>query len=97
MANATMIATSNWWEQAACQAADPELFFPGSCRQCRTFREVATAKAICASCAIRRRCLEYALDTRQEHGVWGGASEDERRAIVGQPVARLGRARAGVA
>jgi len=34
------------------------------------------------SCAIRRRCLEYALDTGQGHGVWGGTSEDERRAIV---------------
>jgi WhiB family redox-sensing transcriptional regulator len=78
MANAMMIATSKWWEQAACQAADPELFFPVAAGRSGT----AMAKAICASCAIRRRCLDYALDTRQEHGVWGGASEDERRAIV---------------
>jgi WhiB family transcriptional regulator, redox-sensing transcriptional regulator len=81
MANATMIATSSWWEQAACQFADPELFFPvtvGSAGHSR----MATAKALCASCGIRLRCLEYALDTRQEHGVWGGTSEDERRAIA---------------
>jgi WhiB family transcriptional regulator, redox-sensing transcriptional regulator len=81
MANATMIATSSWWEQAACQSADPELFFPvtvGSAGR----SEVGRAKAVCASCGIRRQCLEYALDTRQQHGVWGGTSEDERRAIA---------------
>ncbi|HEY2077020.1 MAG TPA: WhiB family transcriptional regulator [Streptosporangiaceae bacterium] len=81
MANATMIATSSWWEQAACRSADPDLFFPVSAARAG-LSDVASAKAVCASCAIRRRCLEYALDTRQEHGVWGGTSEDERRAIA---------------
>jgi WhiB family transcriptional regulator, redox-sensing transcriptional regulator len=81
MANATMIATSSWWEQAACQSADPELFFPVSVGSAGR-SEIARAKAVCASCGIRRRCLEYALDTRQQHGVWGGTSEEERRAIV---------------
>jgi WhiB family transcriptional regulator, redox-sensing transcriptional regulator len=81
MANATMIATSSWWEQAACQNADPELFFPAVAGSA-ALSEIATAKGVCMSCAIRRRCLEYALDTRQEHGVWGGTSEDERRALV---------------
>jgi len=81
MANATMIATSGWWEQAACRSADPDLFFPVSAGSAG-FSELAAAKSVCASCAIRRRCLEYALDTRQDHGVWGGTSEDERRAIV---------------
>jgi WhiB family redox-sensing transcriptional regulator len=81
MANATMIATSSWWEQAACRSADPDLFFPIS-RRGVGHSEIATAKAICVSCSIRQRCLEYALDTGQEHGVWGGTSEDERRAIA---------------
>jgi WhiB family transcriptional regulator, redox-sensing transcriptional regulator len=75
-----MIAISSWWEQAACRSADPDLFFPVSAGSAGA--ELATAKAVCASCAIRQRCLEYALDTRQEHGVWGGTSEDERRALV---------------
>jgi WhiB family transcriptional regulator, redox-sensing transcriptional regulator len=81
MANATMIATSTWWEQAACQNADPDLFFPAIAGSAG-LSEIAIAKGVCASCAIRRRCLEYALDTRQEHGVWGGTSEDERRVMV---------------
>jgi WhiB family transcriptional regulator, redox-sensing transcriptional regulator len=81
MANATMIAISSWWEQAACQSADPDLFFPVAAGS-SGLSDIATAKAVCATCVIKRRCLEYALDTRQEHGVWGGTSEDERRAIV---------------
>jgi WhiB family transcriptional regulator, redox-sensing transcriptional regulator len=93
MANATMIATSSWWEQAACQDADPELFFPAVAGSAG-LSEIATAKGVCASCAIRRLCLEYALGTRQEHGVWGGTSEDERRAIAatrsGHRLSRVG-------
>jgi len=42
----------------------------------------ATAKAICARCPVRDSCLAYALDTRQEFGIWGGLNEDERRAIL---------------
>jgi WhiB family redox-sensing transcriptional regulator len=33
---------------------------------------------ICADCPVRRQCLAFALDTRQDHGVWGGTSEQER-------------------
>jgi WhiB family transcriptional regulator, redox-sensing transcriptional regulator len=77
----TRSGLGDWWSLAACRAADPELFFPvsgvghGAC-------EVSRAKAICARCAIRQRCLEYALETRQPDGIWGGASEAERRQIV---------------
>ena len=81
MANAMTTAISSWWEQAACQSADPDFFFPLS-GSGAGHSEIASAKAICASCSIQPRCLEYALDTRQEYGVWGGASEDERRVIA---------------
>jgi WhiB family transcriptional regulator, redox-sensing transcriptional regulator len=37
------------------------------------------AKAVCAVCPVRRECLQFALATRQAHGVWGGMSEHERR------------------
>jgi WhiB family redox-sensing transcriptional regulator len=71
----------DWWSLAACRAADPELFFAVS-GVGHGASEVSRAKAICARCAIRQRCLEYAVATRQPHGVWGGASEAERRLIV---------------
>jgi len=40
------------------------------------------AKAICAECAVRHECLEYALSIREPHGIWGGLNEVERKAIL---------------
>jgi WhiB family redox-sensing transcriptional regulator len=40
------------------------------------------AKAICATCSVRRDCLDYALRIREPHGIWGGHNELERRAIL---------------
>ena len=71
-------AQLDWWRAAACRTADPDLFFPVS--SAGPGREdVARAKAVCASCGVRRQCLQFALATRQAHGVWGGTTEEERR------------------
>jgi len=72
-------------EGAACKAEDPELFFGPSAEfvTARQQRE-AKAKAVCARCPARAECLAFALDTREAYGVWGGASEDERRAMLRQ-------------
>jgi WhiB family transcriptional regulator, redox-sensing transcriptional regulator len=74
-------ATDSWWDLAACQSADPELFFPvtvsGLARA-----DIARAKAVCAGCAIRRQCLDYAIGNHEAHGVWGGTTEDERQVLV---------------
>jgi WhiB family transcriptional regulator, redox-sensing transcriptional regulator len=72
-----------WWDLAACQAADPDLFFPIT-RVGVAAIETSRAKAICARCAIRRRCLDYALASGERHGIWGGTTEDERRVIAAQ-------------
>ena len=76
-----MTQSSRWWELAACRSADPELFFPiseiGPAR-----RQLTRAKAVCGGCDIRQLCLDYALATRQAHGVWGGLSADERRDLA---------------
>ena len=40
------------------------------------------AKAICATCAVRKPCLEYALRIREPHGIWGGLNELERKALL---------------
>jgi WhiB family redox-sensing transcriptional regulator len=40
------------------------------------------AKAICATCSVRRDCLDYALRIREPHGIWGGHNELERRALL---------------
>lgn len=42
----------------------------------------ARAKDICASCAVRQPCLEYALRIREPHGIWGGLNEAERKQLL---------------
>jgi WhiB family redox-sensing transcriptional regulator len=75
--SALLAAGENWMSSAACHSADPELFFPIS--DCgRSQDQVAQAKAVCASCQVRRECLSFALRTRQAHGIWGGMTEQER-------------------
>jgi len=40
------------------------------------------ARAECWACPVREMCLEYAIDTGQQHGIWGGLDPDERRKLV---------------
>ena len=70
-----------WWiEQSRCIGEDPELFFPvgttGS-----ALAQTAKAIEICGGCPVRAACLEWALETCQDAGVWGGLGEEERREI----------------
>jgi len=67
-------AAEHWRSAAACQFADPDLFFPVSSSGL-SLEQVAEAKQICARCQVQPRCLAFALRTRQAHGVWGGMSE----------------------
>jgi WhiB family redox-sensing transcriptional regulator len=47
-------------------------------------KQVARAKAICARCAVQPDCLAFALRVRQMHGVWGGATAEERYLLLRQ-------------
>jgi WhiB family redox-sensing transcriptional regulator len=67
-----------WQQRAACRGVDPDVFYPTS------DEETAEAQAICATCTVREPCLEYALASRERDGVWGGATERERRRIIRQ-------------
>jgi WhiB family redox-sensing transcriptional regulator len=69
--NGQTVTTSgrDWRLRAACRRADPELFFPVS-QSGPSLDQVTQAKAICAGCPVRQQCLAFALDTRQDHGVW---------------------------
>lgn len=73
-----------WMLQGSCRGADTREFFPSN------GVGVEAAQRICKACAVREECLEYALQNHIEQGVWGGASERERRRIL------RGRRRAGV-
>jgi len=69
-----------WRLCGACVDEDPELFFPvGSTGP--ALRQVEDAKQVCRRCDVVDMCLRWALETGQDAGVWGGLSEDERRAL----------------
>lgn len=70
----------DWRERAACLQADPELFFPVG-NTGPALEQIERAKAVCARCPVTEMCLQYAMDTGQDSGVWGGLSEDERRTL----------------
>ncbi|MFI6677333.1 WhiB family transcriptional regulator [Kribbella sp. NPDC050470] len=68
----------NWLFRAACRSEDPELFFPiGTTGP--AVQQVEAAKTVCRRCEVIDSCLEWALRTGQDAGVWGGLSELERR------------------
>ena len=69
-----------WVYRARCKDEDRELFFPVGATG-PSVAQVEMAKAICAVCDVRKDCLEWALSTGQDSGVWGGLTEEERRAV----------------
>ncbi|MEV5885871.1 WhiB family transcriptional regulator [Streptomyces sp. NPDC052020] len=77
----------NWREHAACRHEDPELFFPVGTSGPAAL-QTEQAKAVCRTCPVREQCLQWALETGQSIGVWGGTSEDERRALKRRVAAR---------
>ncbi|MEY4391592.1 MAG: hypothetical protein RLZZ544_301 [Actinomycetota bacterium] len=65
-----------WMAEGNCRNYPPATFFPSD------GVGVDRARAICKGCPVGTKCLEYALEERIEHGVWGGCSERERRRIL---------------
>ena len=43
--------------------------------------QIEAAKRVCRGCDALEPCLDFALATNQESGVWGGTSEEERRKL----------------
>ena len=73
-----------WQVRAACRGPQAVMFFPPAHfeRKDEKLDRERRAKAICATCSVRRDCLDYALRIREPHGIWGGLNELERRAVL---------------
>lgn len=77
-----------WRDEALCRDTDPDLFFPvGTTGQAHV--QIERAKRVCGECPVRTDCLDFALATNQDAGIWGGTSEDERRQLRRQRNARI--------
>ncbi|MFE0685911.1 WhiB family transcriptional regulator [Streptomyces sp. NPDC058961] len=64
-----------WAERGLCRKVDPDTLFVEGAAQNH-------AKALCTGCPVRTECLAHALDNRIDHGVWGGTTERDRRALL---------------
>jgi WhiB family redox-sensing transcriptional regulator len=73
-----------WQVKAACRGPQAEVFFPPPQfeRKDEKLEREARAKQICADCAVRQPCLDYAIAIREPHGIWGGLNENERRQLL---------------
>lgn len=75
------IAHDTWREDALCQETDPEAYYP------EAGGSGTTAKQVCLNCPVRRSCLDYAVDSRQRWGIWGGLGQKELRRLINQRTA----------
>lgn len=73
-----LLQNVDWRRLGACRGLDASIFYPDD------DDDAAVAKSVCDSCGVRAACLEHALLSREKAGVWGGATERERRRIIRQ-------------
>jgi WhiB family redox-sensing transcriptional regulator len=70
-----------WWVPLArCVGEDPDLFFANGSSPV-AMDQIERAKRVCNGCTVKDACLEWALVTCQDAGVWGGLDEEQRRSI----------------
>ena len=89
--HALSMQPADWRAVAACRDTDPDLFFPVGTTG-PAIEQIEAAKAVCRECEAQAGCLEFALATNQDSGIWGGTSEEERRKLRKQWLARQRRA-----
>lgn len=82
METSSAVAELEWRESAACLPYPAVLFFGVDDSEAPAERRMREdeAKRICATCVVRAECLEYALQTKEPYGIWGGLTELERKA-----------------
>lgn len=83
------VSPSAWMQHGLCRQTDAGIFFPEG-RGASIAVQTRQAKKVCNRCPVRRRCLDWAVQTRQGFGVWGGLSEKERGDLWRRPRRKAG-------
>jgi WhiB family redox-sensing transcriptional regulator len=76
MQRSTSVDPWTWRRQAACRGSGPGLFFPDK------GEPAAEAKLVCQTCPVAHHCLDFAIASGEETGIWGGMSERQRREVA---------------
>jgi WhiB family redox-sensing transcriptional regulator len=74
-----------WQHRAACRGPNQAIFFPPAQFERRSEKRLREkrAKEICSECPVQIDCRNYALEIREQYGIWGGMTENERRLLAG--------------
>lgn len=72
-------AVPEWTTEAICAQVSGDLWFP---KKGANGPMVAIVRSMCAGCPVRRQCLEHAIATEEQHGIWGGLTTKERRQLI---------------
>lgn len=70
-----------WRQKAACANSDTEKFFPRKGKEAQTQLVISAARLVCASCPVRKECLEFAVRNSIFYGIWGGLTKEERKKV----------------
>ncbi len=88
--SAELPVNADWRADSACRFEDPDLFFPiGNTGP--ALLQIEEAKSVCRRCPVMEQCAAWALESGQEHGVWGGLDEDDRRRMKRRAARRRSR------
>jgi len=66
-----------WLDRGICAQIGGDMWFPDKGDR----QDVAACKKVCAGCPVRRQCLDWALETCEMFGIWGGLTSMERRKL----------------
>ena len=69
-----------WMDGAACAGKPVEWWFPNSVENWQG--QMRAALALCSTCPVQAECLQFALDSDDRHGIFGGLLPHERYAIT---------------
>ena len=68
---------TNWRAASACLNADPDMFFPVAVGTAAS-KQVSQALRLCQGCTVRQHCLDFAMQSGEKEGIWGGTTPEER-------------------
>lgn len=67
----------DWFNRAACRGLSPELFFTD--KEKNMHADTTHARQVCRQCPVIMECLLYAIEQKEDFGVWGGTTPRHRR------------------
>ena len=68
---------ANWRAASACLDTDPDMFFPVAAGTAAS-KQIARAQRICQGCPVRPQCLDFAMQSGEKDGIWGGTTPEQR-------------------